>query len=71
MTRPPSQDSIELAGDAAFITEAVTKTANDNGFSDDDMDLTAAQPGSSTELPGLANKREIIDMMLVWEDKMN
>ena len=48
VTRPPSQDSIELAGDAAFITEAVTKAAaTDNGGYSDDDDF-AVQPSSST-----------------------
>ena len=71
VSRPASQDENALIGDGAFITEAATRAkqvvdqVSDDDFEDDDV------PTSSTNLPGHVAKRDIVDMILVWEDKMN
>lgn len=62
-TRPPSVESIERSDNKAFLTEAPSHQ--------DQQSSVIVQTEETLEVYDGIMKREIVDMILVWEEKMN
>ena len=66
--RPPSQQSLSPGRKAAFLTEAPHKVEEIHTPATELSNEMTNQPAPQFETDPA--KREIVDMILVWEDKM-